>query len=104
MQWALVTFTHYTGDDAQYDNFEPADYTWLEAPSLHAALQDVARVAGHPLARLDDGDSPYGGTFAHARLARRYFKLNDFARSNTLVYGLFAASVLAMEPPAAQVS
>ena len=92
MRWALTTFTHYTGDDAMFENFTVDDYTVLDAPSLHDALALVG--ADRPLARIDDGDSPYGGVFTDQRRSKRYFKLNDFVRSNTLCYGLFAESVI----------
>jgi hypothetical protein len=93
MRWAFVEFTHYTGDDA-LENFSAADYTRITADSLADAVKQIATIQGQPLARIDDGDSPYGGVYTNARLARRYWILNDHVRSNTTCYGIFAESVL----------
>lgn len=93
MRWALITFTHYTGNDAMFENFSAEDYAVIEADSLADALAQVS-MPGESLAQIDDSDSPYGGVFTSRRVARRYFKLNDFALSNTLCYGLFAENVL----------
>lgn len=93
MRWALIEFTHYSGDDALFDNYAAADYSVLHADSLTEAVAQVTR-PGAPLTRIDDSDSPYGGVYTSRRLARRYFQLNDFVRSSTLCYGIFAESVL----------
>ncbi len=92
MRWALITFTHYTGDE-MFENFSAEDYAVIEAESLTEALTHVA-MPGESLARIDDSDSPYGGVFTARRFARRYFKLNDRTLSHTLCYGLFAENVL----------
>ena len=96
MRWAFRQFTHYSGNDAMFEVDTEEDYEVLEAPTLGAALDQVAPRTG-PLARLDDSDSPYGGVFAPKRLAPRYFKLNDRWLSNTPCVLLAAEPVLALD-------
>ncbi len=96
MRWAFHEFTHYTGDDAMFEVTTEDDYSVLEAPTLGAALDQVAPLTG-PLARLDDSDSPYGGVFAPKRLAARYFKLNEQWLINTPCVLLAAESVLDLD-------
>ena len=71
MRWALITFTHYTGNDAMFENFSAEDYAVIEADSLADALAQVS-MPGESLAQIDDSDSPYGGVFTSRRVARRY--------------------------------
>jgi len=94
MRWAFLEFTHYTGDDALFDNFSASDYTKITADSLDTVVHQLATIQGEPLTRIDAGDSPYGGVYTHARIAQRYWKLNDFVRANTPCYAVFAESVL----------
>lgn len=96
MRWAFQQFTHYTGDDAMFDSAEPEDFSVVEADTLAAALERVTPLTG-PLARIDDGDSPYGGVYAPRRVAHRYFQLNDQWLSNTLCVLLAAEPVLAFD-------
>lgn len=96
MRWAFKQFTHYSGDDAMFDGDTEAAYAVLEAPTLGAALAQVAPQTG-PLARLDDSDSPYGGVFAPKRRAARYFKLNDRWLTDTPCVLLAAEPVLALD-------
>lgn len=96
MRWAFQQFTHYTGDDAMFNTQEPEDFSVVEADTLAEALDRVAPLTG-PVARIDDGDSPYGGVYAPKRLARRYFQLNDQWLSNTLCVLLAAEPVLALD-------
>ena len=68
MRWAVLTFTHYTNDDAleaAYD--DPADYSVCTADAVAAITPP-----GQRLARIDDHDTPYGGVYTDARYARRY--------------------------------
>jgi hypothetical protein len=96
MRWALLEFTHYPGDDAVFDTYAPEDWHIIPADSLTDAVAIAAAIQGQPLARIDDSDSPYGGVFTNARMARRYTLLQDSVRSNTLCYAIFAESVFAL--------
>ena len=95
MRWAITEFTHFTGDEAMFESLADEDFWVIEAETLSEVLERLAvRNGGGSLARIDDGDSPYGGVYTDARAARRYFKLNDFVLSNTSCYAVFAESVL----------
>ena len=98
MRWYAIEFTHYTGDDTQFDNFDRDDYFPIEADTLSEALRQAAgTVYGSDLpmlSRIDDSDSPYGGVFTVSRYARRYHILNDWTLSNLPVFGVFAEGVM----------
>jgi hypothetical protein len=34
MRWYAIQFTHYTGDDTMFENFEPDDYFPIDADTL----------------------------------------------------------------------
>ena len=91
MRWAVIEFTHYTGDDTMFENFADDDFQVTVADTLSEVISQLS--GSTPLVRIDDGDSPYGGVYTHAQDAD-YFDLDDFARSNVLCWGIFAESVL----------
>ena len=92
MRWAVIEFTHYTGDDTMFENFADDDFHVIVAETLSEVLTQLS--GSTRLARIDDGDSLYGGVYTNAWVSRRYFKLNDFVLSNTVCYAIFAETVL----------
>lgn len=94
MRWAIVEFTHFTGDEAMFETMTEEDFAVVEGETLSEIVRRVEGINGESLARIDASDSSYGGIYTDARLARRYFKLNDFVLSNTLCYGIFAEPAL----------
>jgi len=48
MRWAFLEFTHYTDDDALFDNFAAADYTRITVDSLAEAVKRIASIQGQP--------------------------------------------------------
>ena len=102
MVWYTLQFTHYSGDDVQFDNFTADDFNRISAGTLTEAVQHAAQAVygPHPpaLARIDDGDSPYGGVFTLRQHAGHYFQLHDFVRDTLPVFAVFAAAVLTPQP------
>jgi len=91
MQWAVLEFTHYTGDDAMFDNFDEEDWQKFSASDLSEALSIIKRANRiDKLARLDDSDSPYGGVFTRTEVVDTYYDLDDFDMSNTPCWCLLA--------------
>jgi hypothetical protein len=94
MRWAILEFTHYTGDDAMFECYDAEDFAVVEAPSLADVIRRLERIEHCILTRLDDTDSPYGAVVTDARMANRYWKLSDATLSNTRCWWIFAETVL----------
>ena len=94
MQWAVIEFTHYTDDDAMFDNFSEENWRQFSAQNLSEAIDILTRytrlTGALSLARIDDSDSFYGGVFTDAAVAEDYWNLDDADKDTILCWCLVA--------------
>lgn len=100
MQWAVIEFTHYTDDDAMFDNFSEENWRKFSAQNLSEAIDILTRytrlTGALSLARIDDSDSPYGGVFTDTAVAETYWDLDDADKDSILCWCLVAENATSL--------